>query len=151
MAVKWYLKKDDASWLTFWDKTSIDVELKDNNTRIVLKIPGFLSPYKLAILPLVKKDGLADHAREINVQLREVFSTFYDQSGAIGRRYRRQDEIGTPYCVTIDYDSLKDNTVTVRFRDSMEQERVPRSSLVGYLNEAISNYRRSTSTQVKTS
>jgi glycyl-tRNA synthetase len=92
--------------------------------RTVLKIPPILAPVKLAILPLVKKDGLDEKAMEIFNDLRYEFACQYDEKDAIGRRYRRQDAIGTPYCITVDYDSLQDNSVTVRYRDSMEQKRV---------------------------
>ncbi|MGB0429984.1 MAG: glycine--tRNA ligase [Bacteroidia bacterium] len=92
--------------------------------RTVLKIPPILAPVKLAILPLVKKDGLGEKAMEIFNDLRYEFACQYDEKDAIGRRYRRQDAIGTPYCITVDYDSINDNTVTVRYRDSMEQKRV---------------------------
>lgn len=127
------------------------VDQVSGENRILMRFHPRVAPITVGVFPLVKKDGLADHARDINIQLREGFSTFYDQSGAIGRRYRRQDEIGTPYCVTVDYDSLKDDTVTVRFRDSTEQERIPRSILVDYLNEATANYQRSTPTKGKKS
>ena len=90
----------------------------------VLHIAKALAPVKMAILPLMKKDGLAKKAREIYAELRQNFTSQYDESGAIGRRYRRQDEIGTPYCVTVDYQTLEDQTVTVRDRDTMQQERV---------------------------
>ncbi|HPO02581.1 MAG TPA: His/Gly/Thr/Pro-type tRNA ligase C-terminal domain-containing protein, partial [Treponemataceae bacterium] len=92
--------------------------------------------------PLMKKDGLAELAKDIQNELKEDFMTDYDQAGAIGKRYRRQDEIGTPFCVTVDYDSKEDNTVTLRFRDSMEQVRVPRSELVARIRAEIKNYRR---------
>lgn len=92
--------------------------------RTVLKIPPVLAPVKLAILPLVKKDGLDEKAMQIFNDLRFDFACQYDEKDAIGRRYRRQDAIGTPYCITIDYDTITDNSVTVRYRDSMEQKRV---------------------------
>jgi hypothetical protein len=85
----------------------------------------------------MKKDGLAELAKEIQTELKEEFVTDYDQAGAIGKRYRRQDEIGTPFCITFDYDSKEDNTVTLRFRDSMEQVRVPRSELASRIREEI--------------
>mgnify|MGYP002519796378 FL=1 len=90
----------------------------------------------------MKKDGLAELAKEIQNELKEDFVTDYDQSGAIGKRYRRQDEIGTPFCVTVDYDSKNDKTVTLRFRDSMEQVRVPISELSARIREEIKNYTR---------
>jgi glycyl-tRNA synthetase len=89
-----------------------------------LNIPPVLSPYKVAILPLVKKDGMPEKAREIMDELKLDFTCQYDEKDAIGRRYRRQDAIGTPYCVTVDHQTLEDNTVTIRDRDTMAQERV---------------------------
>ena len=100
-------------------------QLEGGETRVVLHFHPEIAPVTAAVLPLVKKDGIADLAREIEKELRNDFSTFYDQSGAIGRRYRRMDEIGTPFCITVDYQSKDDRTVTLRFRDSMEQVRVP--------------------------
>jgi glycyl-tRNA synthetase len=96
----------------------------------------------VAVLPLMKKDGLAELAQEIRNELKEDFMTDYDQAGAIGKRYRRQDEVGTPFCVTVDYDSKEDNTVTLRFRDSMEQVRIPRAELSARIRQEIKNYKR---------
>jgi len=110
--------------------------------RTVLHFHPTVAPVTVAILPLVKKDGLAELAKEIQDELRDDFATFYDKSGAIGRRYRRQDEIGTPFCVTVDYDSKDNNDVTLRFRDSMEQVRVPRAELAERIRREIKNYRR---------
>jgi len=92
--------------------------------RVVMRFHPRMAPIKAAVLPLVKKDGLADMARDFEKRLRKRFSTFYDQGGAIGRRYRRMDEIGTPFCITLDYDTKEDETVTVRERDSTEQVRM---------------------------
>ncbi len=117
-------------------------ELDGGDIRTVLHFHPELAPVTVAILPLVKKDGIKELAQEIEKELRADFSTFYDQSGAIGRRYRRMDEIGTPYCVTVDYDTKEDNTVTIRFRDSMEQERIPVSSLAERIRKAIKDYKR---------
>ncbi|MDD4000974.1 MAG: glycine--tRNA ligase [Bacilli bacterium] len=114
----------------------------EKDSRVVLHFHPLIAPITVGVFPLVKKDGLAEKASEIEHALREDFSTFYDQSGAIGRRYRRMDEVGTPYCVTIDYDTLKDDTVTLRFRDSMEQVRIPITNLVKEIQDAIKNYRR---------
>ena len=119
-----------------------DEDQAGGERRVVLRFHPRVAPITVGVFPLVKKDGLAERAREIEAELREAFATFYDQSGAIGRRYRRQDEIGTPYCVTIDYDTMADDTVTLRFRDSMEQERVARRDLVARLHEATRDYRR---------
>jgi glycyl-tRNA synthetase len=90
----------------------------------VLNIPPILAPYKVAILPLVKKDGLPEMARKIMDDLKINFMCQYDEKDAIGKRYRRQDAIGTPYCITLDYQSMEDNTVTIRERDTMTQERI---------------------------
>ncbi len=97
----------------------------------VLHLPKALAPVRVAVLPLMKKDGLAEKAREIATQLRQEYATQYDESGAVGRRYRRQDEIGTPHCVTVDYQTLEDGTVTVRDRDSMEQVRLKIEEVAG--------------------
>jgi glycyl-tRNA synthetase len=117
-------------------------EVGENDVRTVLHFHPKVAPIQVAVFPLVKKDGLAEKAREIEVELREDFTTFYDQSGAIGRRYRRQDEIGTPYCITVDYETMEQNTVTLRYRDSMEQVRIPVSELVATIRQAMKDYRR---------
>ena len=95
------------------------------DSRVVLKIPAQIAPIKLAILPLMKKDGLPEIARELMDSCKHSFRCFYEEKDAIGKRYRRQDAIGTPFCVTIDHQSKEDNTVTIRYRDSMLQERIP--------------------------
>lgn len=107
--------------------------------RTVLHFHPKLAPVKAAILPLVNKDGMPEFASNIEKDLRKYFKVFYDDKGAVGRRYRRQDESGTPFCITIDTQTLQDNTVTVRHRDSMEQERVTSDNLMIYLTEKI-NY-----------
>ena len=117
-------------------------QVAEGDVRTVLHFHPTIAPVTVAVLPLVKKDGLAEYASKLEHELREDFATFYDQSGAIGRRYRRQDEIGTPYCVTVDYDTMNDNTVTLRFRDSMEQVRVPVSELVATIRKATKDYKR---------
>jgi glycyl-tRNA synthetase len=117
-------------------------EVGENDVRTVLHFHPKVAPIQVAVFPLVKKDGLAEKAREIETELREDFTTFYDQSGAIGRRYRRQDEIGTPYCITVDYETMEQNTVTLRYRDSMEQVRIPVSELVSTIRQAMKDYRR---------
>ncbi len=98
-------------------------ERKDS--RVVLKFPAFLAPVKLAVLPLVKKDGLPEIARRLMDECRPHFRCFYEEKDTIGKRYRRMDAIGTPFCVTIDHQTKEDNTVTIRYRDSMQQERIP--------------------------
>ncbi len=117
-------------------------ELEGGDVRTVLHFHPELAPITVAVLPLVKKDGIKEIAEEIEKNLREDFSTFYDQSGAIGRRYRRMDEVGTPYCVTVDYDTKEDNTVTIRFRDSMKQERIPISELAARIRKANKEFKR---------
>ena len=114
----------------------------DDDWRTVLHFHPVIAPITVAVLPLMKKDGLAELAQEIQAELREDFRTDYDQSGAIGKRYRRQDEAGTPFCVTVDYDSKEDGTVTLRFRDSMEQVRIPRAELANRIRTEIKNYTR---------
>ena len=112
--------------------------LENGETRVVLTLPPALAPVKLAVLPLVKKDGLPELARTIIDDLKFDFKCQYDEKDSIGKRYRRQDAIGTPFCVTIDHQSLEDQTVTIRFRDSMEQERVPVSQLRAIMAERVS-------------
>ena len=106
--------------------------------RAVLRLHPRLAPYKVAVLPLSRKDTLTPLAREVASSLRRRWLITYDDSQAIGRRYRRQDEIGTPFCVTVDFDSLNDKKVTIRDRDTMEQERVPIEELVPILQEKLS-------------
>lgn len=104
-----------------------------DEVRVVLKLHRALAPYKVAVLPLSKKEPLVNMSKEIEQELRKYWMVDYDDSKAIGRRYRRQDEIGTPYCVTVDFQSLEDKAVTVRDRDTMEQERIPVAELTKYL------------------
>jgi glycyl-tRNA synthetase len=119
-----------------------DEEEVENETRVVLRFHPRIAPITVGVFPLVKKDGLAEKAREIADALKEDFDTFYDQGGAIGRRYRRQDEIGTPYGVTVDYQTMDDDTVTLRFRDSMEQVRVKVNELATRIGKEIKSYKR---------
>jgi glycyl-tRNA synthetase len=114
-----------------------DEEEVNGEKRTVLRFHPKLAPIKAAIFPLVNKDGMPEIAREIERDLRPFFRVFYDDKGAIGRRYRRQDENGTPYCITVDTQTLDDGTVTVRERDSMAQERVHKSELLNYLAEKL--------------
>ena len=114
----------DRMFLVVLASSYTEEKLENNNSRVVLKIPDFLAPYKLAVLPLLKKDGLPEYATKIFDDLNKHYNIAYDEKDAVGRRYRRQDAIGTPICLTVDHDSLKDDTVTLRFRDSMEQIRV---------------------------
>lgn len=110
--------------------------------RVVLRLHPDLAPITAAVFPLVKKDGLAELARKIEKDLRQHFTTFYDQGGAIGRRYRRQDEVGTPFCITVDYQTKEDSTVTMRFRDSMEQIRIPIDEIPARIKKESADYRR---------
>jgi glycyl-tRNA synthetase len=110
--------------------------------RTVLRFHPNIAPITVAILPLQKKDGLAELAQSIRAELRGDFATDYDQGGAIGRRYRRQDEVGTPFCVTIDYETKENGSVTLRLRDSMKQIRVPRAELAEHIRREIKAYTR---------
>ncbi len=110
----------------------------DGDTRTVLRLHPRLAPIKAAVFPLVKKDGMPEVARRITDTLRGDLSVFYDESGSIGRRYRRQDEAGTPFCITVDGQTLEDETVTVRDRDTLGQVRVPIGRLTAHLTDAIS-------------
>ena len=119
----------DRMFLAVLSSSLKEETLEDGSTRTVLKLPAILAPTKAAILPLVKKDGLPELAQKIIDDLKWDFKVQYDEKDAIGRRYRRQDAAGTPLCITIDHDSLTDNAVTIRYRDTMEQKRVPISEL----------------------
>jgi glycyl-tRNA synthetase len=108
------------------------------DSRVVLRIPAMIAPYKLAILPLVKKDGLPEIAKELFEQCKQSFHTFYEEKDSIGKRYRRMDAIGTPFCVTIDHQTKEDNTVTIRDRDTMTQKRIPLADVRKLILEQIS-------------
>ena len=125
----------DRMFLSILSASYKNEPLEDGSSRIVLTIPPALAPYKVAILPLLKKDGLPEKSREIMKELQFDFSIQYDEKDSIGKRYRRQDAIGTPYAITIDHQSLEDNTVTIRDRDTMEQERVDLSTIRNFLLE----------------
>ena len=111
-------------------------EKKDS--RVLLKLPAKLAPIKLAILPLTKKDGLPEIAKDIMNSCKSHFRCFYEEKDTIGKRYRRMDAIGTPFCVTVDHQSKADNTVTVRYRDSMEQERISINDVRNIVEKQIS-------------
>ncbi len=113
------------------------IQKPETETRVVLRLPKTLAPYKVAVLPLSKKEELSKPARNLANELRKFWNVEYDETQSIGKRYRRQDEIGTPYCVTMDFDSLEDKKVTVRDRDTMKQERVAISGLGEYLKEKL--------------
>jgi len=107
------------------------------DSRVVLKLPPMLAPIKLAILPLTKKDGLPDIARSIMNNCKSSFRCFYEEKDTIGKRYRRMDAIGTPFCVTVDHQTKEDNTVTIRYRDSMQQERIPIDTINNLVSQSI--------------
>jgi glycyl-tRNA synthetase len=111
-------------FLAVFSNALVEEELENNTTRTVLKLPAVLAPTKAAVFPLVKKDGLPEVAQQIVEDLKWDFSVFYDEKDAVGKRYRRQDANGTPFCITVDHETLENNTVTLRYRDSMEQKRV---------------------------
>lgn len=119
--------------LAFMCEAYEEEELEGGDSRIVLRFSNQLAPYKAAVLPLSKK--LGEQAREVFSLIAADYNCEYDETGSIGKRYRRHDEIGTPYCITYDFDSLEDNCVTVRFRDTMEQKRIPIDEIVEFLNE----------------
>ncbi len=125
------------SFMAFLVDAYYEEEVK-GEIRSVLRFHPKLAPVKAAVFPLVNKDGMPEIAREIEADLRRYFKVFFDDKGAVGRRYRRQDEAGTPYCITVDTQTLEDNTVTIRERDSMDQVRVASSALKQYLMDKLS-------------
>ncbi|MBQ3313677.1 MAG: glycine--tRNA ligase, partial [Prevotella sp.] len=152
-SIKYFDPQTNESYTPYVIETSIGVDrmflsimchafeeekLENGETRTVLKLPAALAPVKCAVMPLVKKDGLPEKAREIIDQLKFHFNCQYDEKDSIGKRYRRQDAIGTPYCVTVDHDTLTDGKVTLRFRDTMEQERVNISDLNSIIEDKVS-------------
>jgi glycyl-tRNA synthetase len=152
-SIKYFDPQTNESYTPYVIETSIGVDrmflsimchayeeekLENGETRVVLKLPAALAPVKCAVMPLVKKDGLPEKAREIIDSLKFHFNCQYDEKDSIGKRYRRQDAIGTPYCVTVDHDTLNDGCVTLRFRDTMEQERVKIEDLNGIIEDKVS-------------
>ena len=127
----------DRMFLAVFSHSLQEEELENGSTRTVLKLPAVLAPTKAAILPLVKKDGLPEVARKIVEDLKWDFNVAYDEKDAVGRRYRRQDANGTPFCITVDHDTLNDDSVTIRHRDTMEQQRVKISALKGLIKEEV--------------
>lgn len=127
----------DRLFLAVFSKSLQEETLEDGSTRTVLKLPAVLAPNKAAILPLVKKDGLPEIAREIIDELKWDFAVSYDEKDAVGRRYRRQDALGTPFCITVDHQTKEDRTVTIRDRDTMQQERVSIDNLTDLLNKKV--------------
>ena len=128
----------DRMFLSIMSASYCEEQLENGETRVVLKLPAALAPVKLAVMPLVKKDGLPEKAREIINDLKFHFHCQYDEKDSIGKRYRRQDAIGTPYCVTVDHQTLEDNCVTLRNRDTMQQERVAISELNNIIADRVS-------------
>ena len=128
----------DRMFLSIMSASYCEEKLENGETRVVLKLPAALAPVKLAVMPLVKKDGLPEKAREIIDNLKFHFHCQYDEKDSIGKRYRRQDAIGTPYCVTVDHQTLEDNCVTLRNRDTMQQERVAISELNNIIADRVS-------------
>ncbi len=127
----------DRMFLAIMSNAYTEEELEGGNSRIVMKLPPVLAPYKVAVFPLTKKDGLPEKAREIMDSLKMDYMCFYEEKDAIGKRYRRHDAIGTPYCVTVDHQTLEDNTVTIRERDSMQQERVKIEEVSGIIAKRL--------------
>ena len=127
----------DRMFLAVFSNSLQEEELENNTTRTVLKLPAVLAPTKAAILPLVKKDGLPEIAKKIVEELKWYFNVAYDEKDAVGRRYRRQDAAGTPFCITVDHDTISDNTVTIRHRDTMEQKRVKIEDLRDLIKEEV--------------
>jgi glycyl-tRNA synthetase len=125
----------DRLMLMFLCDSYEEEKLSEDDTRIVMHLHPAIAPYKLAVLPLSKK--LSDKAMEIYENLSKTFMCDYDETASIGKRYRREDEIGTPFCVTVDFETLEDNCVTIRDRDTMEQVRVPISEVESWVSERI--------------
>ncbi|WP_422089716.1 glycine--tRNA ligase [Tenacibaculum ovolyticum] len=127
----------DRMFLAVFSNSLKEEDLENGTTRTVLKLPAVLAPFKAAVLPLVKKDGLPEVARKIMDDLKWDFNVFYDEKDAVGKRYRRQDAAGTPFCITVDHDTLNDNSVTIRHRDTMEQKRVLISELSTIIKQEV--------------
>ena len=128
----------DRMFLAVFSNSLCDEKLENGSSRIVLKLPAILAPCKVAILPLLKKDGLPEIAKNLLEKLKTEYSVSYDEKDAIGRRYRRQDALGTPYCITIDHQSKEDSTYTLRERDSMSQERLSEDELLKKIESKLS-------------
>ncbi|MBL7915878.1 MAG: Glycine--tRNA ligase [Bacteroidetes bacterium ADurb.Bin397] len=128
----------DRMFLAVMSQAYTEEKLEDGSERVVLNLPAFLAPVKVAVLPLVKKDGLPEKARELIDQLKFDYLCQYDEKDSIGKRYRRQDAIGTPFCVTIDHQTIEDQTVTVRHRDTMVQERIAISKVRELVESKVS-------------
>ncbi|MCD4737084.1 MAG: glycine--tRNA ligase, partial [Bacteroidales bacterium] len=127
----------DRTFLAVLSFSYTEEKLEDGSERVVMKIPPFLAPYKVAVLPLIKKDGLPEKALEIFDKLKFNLMCFYEEKDSIGKRYRRQDAIGTPYCLTVDHQTLDDNTVTIRERDSLKQTRIEIRQIETVINSKL--------------
>jgi glycyl-tRNA synthetase len=128
----------DRMFLAVFSKALQEETLEDGSTRTVLRLPSVIAPTKAAVLPLVKKDGLPEIAKEIMEELKWDFNVAYDEKDAVGRRYRRQDALGTPFCITVDHQTVEDKTVTIRYRDTMLQERVAIADLKNIIDKEVS-------------
>jgi glycyl-tRNA synthetase len=121
-----------------YTEEKVDWEGSAKEERVVMKIPPALAPVQLAVLPLTKKDGLPEKAREIMDRMKFDFNCQYEEKDSIGKRYRRQDAIGTPFCITVDHQTLEDSTVTVRYRDTLKQDRVGIDKLPEIIGDMVS-------------
>ena len=128
----------DRMFLAVFANSLTEELLEDGSTRTVLRLPSVLAPTKAAVLPLIKKDGLPEISRKIIEELKWDFNVAYDEKDAVGRRYRRQDALGTPFCITVDHQTIEDETVTIRHRDSMQQDRVKISDLRQIISNDVS-------------
>ena len=128
----------DRMFLSVLSSAYTEEKLEDGSERVVLKLPAPLAPVKAAILPLVKKDGLPELAHEVLKGLQYEFNCQYDEKDTIGKRYRRHDAVGTPYCITVDYESKDDHAVTIRDRDSLTQDRVAIDKVYDYIKDKVS-------------
>ncbi|MFK5982842.1 MAG: glycine--tRNA ligase [Flavobacteriaceae bacterium] len=128
----------DRMFLAIFSNSLKTEELEDGSSRVVLKLPSILAPIKAAVFPLVKKDGLQEIAKEIIEELQWEYNVIYDEKDAVGRRYRRQDAVGTPFCITVDHQTKEDQTVTIRHRDTMKQERIAISEISDKIKNSIS-------------
>ena len=127
----------DRTFLAMISYAYTEEKLEDGSERVVMKLPPILAPVKAAVLPLIAKDGLPERAREIMDELKYEFNCQYEEKDSIGKRYRRQDAIGTPYCITVDHQTIEDGSVTIRERDTMKQERISTDRIPAIIAERI--------------
>ncbi|MDR1592669.1 MAG: glycine--tRNA ligase [Prevotellaceae bacterium] len=127
----------DRMFLSVLAAAYTEESLEGGDSRVVLRFPEALAPVKACVMPLVKKDGLPEKAREIMNSLKFGFKCVYDEKDSVGKRYRRQDAVGTPFCITVDYQTMEDESVTLRYRDSMQQERIPIAQLFAVIDDAV--------------